>query len=1085
MLIWQQRNAAEAAAPASPKRAAKAEGETAASAPTSAASASTAATEMAIDLTDADSAAAATAAPAASLSLAAPAASASAFTPSTPFGGDGDEIESKEDWVVVARLAGHRAEVYDLSWSSNSRELVSGSIDNCTMLWSVSSQSKDQFQQTLKEHSGYVQGVSWDPLNQFLATQGSDRTVRIWERKGRAGKSGGATGSGKKNGPGLGEFAEKHVLRGRRTLRAVGGKSGATTGEVIEEPAATAMVDAATDPASTAEKDAQLTIPSSPSACKTTDAGLSTPPAAASKVPSPFVTRPIFSDDTHPSYFRRLHFSPDGAFLVVPAGTYHAEEIKNAEGEKPETNLLAKLLRAESTAAANSGSPSAATEETTAAGRHTSLPTAYVFHRSDFSRPIASLPQLDPVVAVKFCPRLFKLQNAPASSTHPAGSPEPYRMLFALATTKSVLLYDTESAYPLAIIKNIHHVGLTDLTWAAKGASGKDAAGGLTLVASSSDGYCSFMYFSADEIGPMCSDDEMATYQAGWAKTRTRIETALLSDGKEQGSGEKKKKMKSGEATEGEQAKTAIVALLGAEPAPLPESSSDGATAATASGSAPSSGAKPAASKAQYTDAELLSHSLEVLAAFQTLNANRLLRDCGTGPKRAKKLLADIDSFATKAMTASFNPTAVAAWAAAPASDFENAWAAALKVEAGSNLRQAPKQPKEAPFKPTLVLREKPEVKPAAAVPAAAALPVAAVPTAAAPAAAASTEANSPSSTPMAIEEPAPTDSSVAAAAAAPSAAASAAAAAAPSPCYVPQSPIKLHMPCSSEMMHSTPASSKHDGASGSKTTPPGSASSAGGSKKRKTGATAAAASSDSKPKVTILDMFKKAPASAPKAATPPSSSAAAASASVVDLTSSASRGAEDPVPAKSAAPRAKRRITPIQPDAQATKTEQTPAAAAAAPAKVIDLSDDTAMVAVEHKHAAPLADSDADDDDEAEEGAESEVESILKKRTRNGETEYLVKWKSYDDSFNTWEPEENMNCKELIKRFEVQTKLLPPTNEQVRSVHTSGCSIEIVSCCCSVCALLTEGSSAGEEASCDSHAHRRWKLHRQPRHIA
>ena len=1020
VLIWQQRGA-ETAAPASPKRAAKAEGE----AP---AEAGAATTEMSIDLTETTangSTATAAAAPAASLSLTAPA-SAAAFAPSTPFGAETDEIESKESWVVIARLTGHRAEVYDLSWSSNSRELLSGSIDNSTILWSVTSQSKDQYQQALKEHSGYVQGVSWDPLNQFLATQGSDRTVRVWERKGRAGKSG-ATGSGKKNA-GLGEFAEKHVLRGRRTLRPVGGKSGATSGEVIED--ATAMVDASAEPACTPEKDA-IAIPSSPSASKTMDAavnGLSTPPAgsAASKVPSPFVTRPIFSDDSHPSYFRRLHFSPDGAYLVVPAGTYHAEEIKNAEGEKPETNLLAKLLRADSTVA-STASPSATTEETAkesttaAVNRQSSLPTAYVFHRSDFSRPIASLPQLDPVIAVKFCPRLFKLQNAPAATQQQqgAGSPEPYRMLFALATTKCVLLYDTESSYPLAIVKNIHATFLTDLTWASRGASNNNSGGGLTLVASSSDGYCSFMYFSAEEIGPMCTDDEMAAYQAGWAKTRTRIETALLSDGKPQGgSGEKKKK--SGEAPE--EAKTAIVALLGAEPAPLPESNSDGtgAAAVTAAGSAPASGAKPAP-KAHYTDAELLNHSLEVLAAFQTLNASRLNKDCGTGPKRAKKLLADIDGFATKAMAATFSAAGMAAWATAPASDFENAWAAALKVEVGSNLRQAPRQPKEAPFKPTLVLREKPEVKPAA--------PVVAATAAAAPAVAAvaastdAVSASSPASTPMAIEEPGQADST----AAIPSAVASVAAAA-PSPVYVPQSPIKLHMPCS-DLMHSTPASSKHGGSSGSKTTPPGSASSAGSSKKRKTGAVAAS-SSDSKPKVTIMDLFKKAPASAPKAAQPSSATAPAASATVVDLTSSASRGAEDPAPAKTTAPRAKRRITPTQPaatESAPTATATAAATAPAVPAKVIDLSDDTAMAVVEHKQATVATDdpnesdsaSDAEEDDD--EGVEAEVEKILRKRQRNGETEYLVKWVGYDESFNTWEPEENMNCKELVKSFEVR----------------------------------------------------------------
>lgn len=37
-----------------------------------------------------------------------------------------------------------------------------------------------------------------------------------------------------------------------------------------------------------------------------------------------------FHDDTFKSYFRRLHFSPDGSLLVVPAGCIETEECKKA-----------------------------------------------------------------------------------------------------------------------------------------------------------------------------------------------------------------------------------------------------------------------------------------------------------------------------------------------------------------------------------------------------------------------------------------------------------------------------------------------------------------------------------------------------------------------------------------------------------------------------------------------------------------------------------------------------------------------------------------------------------------------------------
>lgn len=47
------------------------------------------------------------------------------------------------------------------------------------------------------------------------------------------------------------------------------------------------------------------------------------------------------------------------------------------------------------------------------------------------------------------------------------------------------------------------------------------------------------------------------------------------------------------------------------------------------------------------------------------------------------------------------------------------------------------------------------------------------------------------------------------------------------------------------------------------------------------------------------------------------------------------------------------------------------------------------------------------------------EVDKILEVyHKRNGQREFLVHWKGYTKADNTWEPEENMNCPELIERF-------------------------------------------------------------------
>ncbi|KAK6150727.1 hypothetical protein DH2020_015659 [Rehmannia glutinosa] len=166
----------------------------------------------------------------------------------------------------------------------------------------------------------------------------------------------------------------------------------------------------------------------------------------------------LFHDETLPSFFRRLAWSADGSFLLVPAGSH-----KSTPTSEP-------------------------------------VNTAYVFSRKDLSRQ-ESLPALmlpgasKPVVAVRFCPITFNLRGTNTSSFFKL----PYRYIFAVATLNSLYIYDTESIQPIVIVAGVHYAAITDIAW---------SPAGNYLALSSQDGYCTLLEFENQELGSPISLSE-------------------------------------------------------------------------------------------------------------------------------------------------------------------------------------------------------------------------------------------------------------------------------------------------------------------------------------------------------------------------------------------------------------------------------------------------------------------------------------------------------------------------------------------------------------------------------------------------
>lgn len=152
-----------------------------------------------------------------------------------------------------------------------------------------------------------------------------------------------------------------------------------------------------------------------------------------------------FKDETLSTFFRRLSFSPDGNILIAPTAQYMVNE---------------KLIN-----------------------------VSLVFTRYSLDKPVLyHLANDKPSILVRFNPFLYKL--VPTTDTPLFDL--PYRMIYAIATLDTVVLYDTQRIGALAIVGQIHYANLTDLTWSNDG---------RILAISSTDSYCTLVLFEEGELG--------------------------------------------------------------------------------------------------------------------------------------------------------------------------------------------------------------------------------------------------------------------------------------------------------------------------------------------------------------------------------------------------------------------------------------------------------------------------------------------------------------------------------------------------------------------------------------------------------
>ncbi|EJK72004.1 hypothetical protein THAOC_06505, partial [Thalassiosira oceanica] len=363
------------------------------------------------------------------------------------FGPGGDRLVAAGDnGTLICRNS--TEDIMDVSFSpSDPDRFVAGSIDKTFAVWELRD-GEWSCVSSQRDHVNYVQGVAYDPRGVYLASMGSDRTVRVYSR--RAPKGGTlreeAEGyrivrDGEKEQEGKeGEetsAADRHEILQRRV---VPDTLASSKFDLQKQVRTIKFLEGAKQPSSTSSSDGN------------DDEGEGNEGTPAKQDAPPARRHNLFADEiTLGSFFRRLSFTSDGAFLVVPAGQWHGSP----------------------------GDPNAAPSSPTGVDERLSGGSfaTYLFARHRYETPYKVLAGLEkPSVCVRPNPVLFELpeggkgggeRRRPASPTgRSSPSSPPTRSSFTTPTTPR-----------------------------------PSRADGRTLFVTSTDGYVSVLSFADGELG--------------------------------------------------------------------------------------------------------------------------------------------------------------------------------------------------------------------------------------------------------------------------------------------------------------------------------------------------------------------------------------------------------------------------------------------------------------------------------------------------------------------------------------------------------------------------------------------------------
>lgn len=289
----------------------------------------------------------------------------------------------KETDLPMKIIFNQSDECMDVAWSADSKRFTVCSLDHTMTVWEHFNGDWRNVHRSAKDHTHYIQGVAYDPKGVYLASMGSDRMVKVYSRK--VVKDSAIKGELAKydlDKSDIGDFGNNAADVEQEKHQGDKDKKAIIQSKVLPE-----LLTNSTFALQNKVKTVKfLNTASTPKPNNTSDNAESNNDATednnvvkeASSSPAPKRHNMFVDELTLGSFFRRLAFTTDGAFLVVPAALWHG---------KTDNSATAKDVPSSPTSVASSGVAKLA---------ESSFAT-YLFARHHFEQPYKVLTGLDKV----------------------------------------------------------------------------------------------------------------------------------------------------------------------------------------------------------------------------------------------------------------------------------------------------------------------------------------------------------------------------------------------------------------------------------------------------------------------------------------------------------------------------------------------------------------------------------------------------------------------------------------------------------------------------------------------------------------